>query len=100
MFCERSSQEAEVGDNEEEPPHVGSEGGSGEVTSRTGSSWRGESWAERTAYAQLKARKRPESSGREGRRGGHQGQVADDFGRDSDQMTQAPVGHGGTSGFS
>lgn len=59
-----------LGDNGEEPPHVGSEGGSEEVTSRTGSSWRGESWAERTAYAKLKAGKRAESSGIEGRQVG------------------------------
>lgn len=70
MFCERSSQGAEVRDNGEEPPHVGSEEGSEEVTSRTGSSQKGESWAERRAYAKPKAGTRPESSGIEGRQVG------------------------------
>lgn len=57
ICCERSHQGDEVGDNEEGPPHVGSQGGSEEVTSRAGGSWGEESWAERTAYAKAQSEK-------------------------------------------
>lgn len=58
MFCcERNHQEDEVRDNEEGPPHVSSQGGSEEVTSRAGGSWGEESWAEKMAYAKAQSRK-------------------------------------------